>query len=353
MIKINGTNTMYKTLVEFYENYIDYSRIYNKPVKEVVDIIHDESGIPTASIWTPSWEIDKINSDLVLIDAYTEGANIIPLFNKYPKNKRYVLMTNGTIDYSQYNIEQDYHHCVWYYFLQQITFLSCMPRNVEYWQKKQYEYSVDKQNLFCALVGWERPARDIFVQQVLNACKGMSFIFNYSGKELANESRKYDVNWDFDNYHSYESVLSYTHYSISFTLPIELYNTCRFYLVVETNIDLPGEFHLTEKTIKPIIAGIPFVLFAGAGYLENLQKIGFKTFDSLWDESYDKIESFNDRIQAVIKLIHFLNNEFDWAANLSKLQEITNHNRIHFMYNTAIYEKQIVDFAEVIKQACS
>ena len=45
--------------------------------------------------------------------------------------------------------------------------------------------------------------------------------------------------------------------------------------------------HLTEKTFKPICLGMPFVLASTAGSLEYLRDYGFKTFDTLWDESYD------------------------------------------------------------------
>jgi hypothetical protein len=44
----------------------------------------------------------------------------------------------------------------------------------------------------------------------------------------------------------------------------------------------------TEKTAKPIIARRLFVMFAGQGYLARLQQLGFRTFDSIIDESYDQ-----------------------------------------------------------------
>ena len=46
--------------------------------------------------------------------------------------------------------------------------------------------------------------------------------------------------------------------------------------------------HLTEKTFKPIALGMPFVLSSTAGSLEYLRSYGFKTFNSVWDESYDQ-----------------------------------------------------------------
>ena len=45
--------------------------------------------------------------------------------------------------------------------------------------------------------------------------------------------------------------------------------------------------HLTEKTFKPICLQVPFILVSTAGSLEYLRRYGFKTFDHVWDESYD------------------------------------------------------------------
>jgi hypothetical protein len=45
--------------------------------------------------------------------------------------------------------------------------------------------------------------------------------------------------------------------------------------------------HLTEKTFKAIALEMPFVLVAAAGSLEYLRSYGFKTFDGIFDESYD------------------------------------------------------------------
>jgi hypothetical protein len=357
LIKINSAGTFYKNLIEFHRSYRDYLKLFNKPLRNIrdIDIVDDESGIPCASIFSSPEEIKEINSEIVLIDAISEGANIIPFFNEFPKNKKYVLLTNGRFSGSNNHdsVDQNYNHIVWNYFLQRAIFNNSTI-SIEYWQNQQYEYSINKQNIFCCLVGKKRPERDIFSQSLLKIGQGMSYIFTYDSKDLAYQSRKYDVNCDFSKYDTYESLLDYSHYSISNTIPIDLYNTCRFQLTVETIINNAfGEFHLTEKTIKPIIVGMPFVLMASSGYLERLKKLGFKTFESVWDESYDKIEKFEDRLQAIMNLILFLNNKFNWAANLSKIQEITDYNRMNLMYNNLTHKKQIINFAKVIAKSCS
>jgi hypothetical protein len=39
------------------------------------------------------------------------------------------------------------------------------------------------------------------------------------------------------------------------------------------------------------------------GSLAQLKNLGFKTFDSVWDENYDSIQDPNQRIRAVIEIV--------------------------------------------------
>jgi len=43
----------------------------------------------------------------------------------------------------------------------------------------------------------------------------------------------------------------------------------------------------TEKLNKCLMVGHPFIVVSTPRYLANIKKIGFKTFDKWWDESYD------------------------------------------------------------------
>jgi len=71
-----------------------------------------------------------------------------------------------------------------------------------------------------------------------------------------------------------------------------------------------------EKTGRPIIAKTPFIAYAGKGFLENLKKIGFKTFDKWWSEGYDNHEG--------VKRIQYMLREIRTIANypVDRLQEI-------------------------------
>jgi hypothetical protein len=61
--------------------------------------------------------------------------------------------------------------------------------------------------------------------------------------------------------------------------------------------------HLTEKTFKAIALEMPFALIAPAGSLSYLREYGFKTFGSVFDESYDEEIDDIKRLEKVVKLL--------------------------------------------------
>lgn len=78
------------------------------------------------------------------------------------------------------------------------------------------------------------------------------------------------------------------------------YSSTAIEIVLETLFD-DSRLHLTEKTLRPIACGRPFMLMSPYGSLQYLRDYGFQTFDQLIDETYDTIEDPAQRLQAVIK----------------------------------------------------
>ena len=71
-------------------------------------------------------------------------------------------------------------------------------------------------------------------------------------------------------------------------------------VVLETLFD-DTRWHLTEKALRPIACGRPFILAATPGSLEYLRSYGFETFDGLIDESYDKLTDPVKRLECICK----------------------------------------------------
>lgn len=61
-------------------------------------------------------------------------------------------------------------------------------------------------------------------------------------------------------------------------------------------------FTPSEKTIRTIVAQKPMVVYAPKNFLLQMQLLGFKTFDNLWDESYDQLEG-PKRYQKIINIV--------------------------------------------------
>lgn len=63
---------------------------------------------------------------------------------------------------------------------------------------------------------------------------------------------------------------------------------------------------MTEKTAKPIGTKTPFLMLSTPGYLKYLHNLGFQTFGSLIDESYDQIVNVDDRTTALLNQLEYI-----------------------------------------------
>ena len=109
-------------------------------------------------------------------------------------------------------------------------------------------------------------------------------------------------------------------------------NIDAFWHIVTETVFYYDKLHLTEKIFKPIVNKQPFMLLAAPGNLAYLKSYGFKTFDSVIDESYDTIQDNDRRTEAVV-------NQLYWYCNLTpgektdamkQLEPIIQHNFDHF-----------------------
>jgi hypothetical protein len=123
---------------------------------------------------------------------------------------------------------------------------------------------------------------------------------------------------------------AHSHYSADFD--IEDYETTDIEVVLETLFD-DKRLHLTEKSLRPIACGQPFILASTHGSLEYLRGYGFKTFGDIWNESYDNIEDPQKRLCAIVDLMKQISS---WDSdtrerNIAKARSIAEHNRRHFL----------------------
>jgi hypothetical protein len=68
-----------------------------------------------------------------------------------------------------------------------------------------------------------------------------------------------------------------------FMVPLAAFRESELYVVTETEMSGPGLRRFTEKTLKAIVAGLPFVVFGNQGTVAALRRTGFDTLDDLAD----------------------------------------------------------------------
>ena len=110
----------------------------------------------------------------------------------------------------------------------------------------------------------------------------------------------------------------------------EHYLDSYFNIVTETCFS-DGQIFFTEKILKPMMCLQPFIVLSSPNYLKKLKGLGFKTFDSIWDESYDSIIDNEDRLIKIFDLILEISN---WSLeecekNYKSVLDICIYNRNH------------------------
>jgi hypothetical protein len=129
------------------------------------------------------------------------------------------------------------------------------------------------------------------------------------------------------------------------------YANTKLEIVLETLFD-DTRIQLTEKTLRPIACGHPFVLASTPGSLQYLRDYGFRTFSDIIDESYDTEQDPVARLNLIVTAMKTI---VSWTPeqqeiNQQKIKEITEHNKKHFFSNS-FFELTIGEFRNNLKSA--
>lgn len=325
-MKVNATGNLIN-FIQWYNVWKDCKIFYCGDDTQPV-LVDDPSGIP-CYYWKDVEDINQDSSDskVIMIDCLTEGIHSLAWFKKYRKDRHYIIVSNGTWNKDFYDLGIQYTHLYFPYTLAECTDLFNTPYRLGYYVPRNYIFDYPKPCSFVSTIGNVRPLRTSLVDKLKERLSIQNYILRYSGEDLGLPSSHLDVikfvKGEFD---PYSLILEKYYHSVSNTIPIDLYNKSYFNLIVETDLDWPESFLLSEKTIKSFVVGQPFVVMASPGHLANIKKIGFRTFDECWNEEYDSIQEFDKRRDSLVELCEYLSTKFDWQANKEKLQEITRHN---------------------------
>ena len=100
--------------------------------------------------------------------------------------------------------------------------------------------------------------------------------------------------------------------------------------------------YFTEKITKPLYYGHPFILIGFKNSLKFLKEMGFETYDDIFDESYDDLETWEERTKAVWKEIERVLTlpDKEFYEKLDKVQEKVIYNQKRFF----AYDGYVDDF---------
>ncbi len=334
---------------ESFLNHVDhYQHVkYLQHGYSVVKFDFVADGIPIYDIFEFHNNSQKHLQDInvIVVETLNQFTTIV---NELDPSKKYIIFSESYWDVEDQSIDLNYEliYIPWdlidcqnrlanrsnlYFHLLDLDFLS------------RYQPQYD----FLCLVGRSKTWRDQFVEKLVNKLNLDNTLTSYYGQCLGNQDLlSIDIPYErsnskneFENkfYKPIKIPDTNLTYNLSYFTKNELFYSTKFSVVVETEA-LLKEYHVTEKTIKCIILGHPFVVIGTPGYLKFLHGLGFTTYNDIFDESYDSIQDLESRMDAVIDVIKTLQTQ---VFDIDKLRNIQNKNlnALIKLRNSDTYEK--------------
>jgi len=221
---------------------------------------------------------------------------------------------------------------LWNFVLDQTKkFYAAIPHKL-----RQLDHVGTKPLYFDALLGTSRPHRDFLYQTIKTHRLQDKIKMTYLKPNLNDDSVKFEWDSDVDiaEFGDPDKVyLEGTWRTVSYhgqnqpmarIIPINVYNQSAYSIIAETGYNNFYSFY-TEKTAKTILAKRLFVMFSGYKFLQNFRQLGFQTFDSVIDESYDLIPDNDQRWCAAFQQVQQLCTQ-DQQQVFEKIQPIVEHN---------------------------
>jgi hypothetical protein len=106
-----------------------------------------------------------------------------------------------------------------------------------------------------------------------------------------------------------------------------------YFIEIIAETDILTTNWITEKTVKNLYIGKPFIVMGGAGILAKIRSFGFQTFSPWIDESYDTITNNYQRLEAIKREIDRIST-IDTAHMHQELIPILEHNRRIYLTHT-------------------
>jgi len=198
----------------------------------------------------------------------------------------------------------------WYWILDQ--------RNLMVLKIDQHVRNWQIQKKFFMSLGLHRVERDYLWERLGSLLHDSLHSYRHKNIFLADDCADDHVMWQrYINPKSMDST--------AFTLAVETYvdetRTTGFSLTCDNN------HFLCEKTYKPLAAQHPLLMVSSPGNLAYMRDQGFESFPELFDESYDRILDWQQRVDRIVEIVR----DFEVASVEQPIvREKIRHNRAHF-----------------------
>jgi hypothetical protein len=202
----------------------------------------------------------------------------------------------------------------------------------ESWAKKlqsQLHSDLNRPKRFDCLLGTGKSHRDQIERLYQSSAYQDCVVYSYFKDQVKQGIWSRNVDKAQTTTHRVRMDIHGNFVAISNLLPVDIYNQT-FYTAVAETVCTNQYSQFTEKTAKPIVAGRPFVVFSGQHFLRNLRSLGFQTFGSVIDESYDTIQDQSERLAQAWRQVERLC-QLDPATVMQQLQSVLAHNQQHFL----------------------
>ena len=130
----------------------------------------------------------------------------------------------------------------------------------------------------------------------------------------------------------------------------EIYYDAYINVVTEAFPDKEIDCFITEKTFKPMLHLQPFMIQGNRYTLRRLREAGYQTFSDIWDESYDELETWQERTDAMLEQLHSFCtlSTHDQLAKCKQVMSKLRHNQ-EMVFNTASDVTRSAYLADILR----
>lgn len=220
------------------------------------------------------------------------------------------------------------------------------------------QLSNNRQYYFDALLGSRRPNRDFvmysFQKHHMLDTSIVTFRDVFPGQLVDRNSQRVqehfdsaELNWPYvsPNLHKDWEVSENIHNGVSQIVPWDIYNQT-WYTIAAESTSVGSIFFMAEKISKPMFAKRLFMVFGIRGFMQQLRNLGYKTFDTVVDESYDLIVDDIARWTAAFDQVIELTKQ-DPANVYKQIEPILEHNYQHLL---GVKQRAQIEVEQLLKR---